>query len=592
MTRTETKSLTTQNKINWQQLQPQLNLAINPVNDVVSDYAHPMDLQPRLMSAIHQFCQQRQGSPFMIINAEESYEHLSLIAETVQSCLPKLSSVVGYSYTISENIVSCSPALSKSDNFAAKDRCGFEEWINGEQLFGGLRQYQQQYTLFPGLVHHLNGGILLLSGRTLLRQPLLWQRLKQIITQKRFKWLSPDEKQPFALHIPDMSINLKLIIVTDYYGLAEFQEMEPELISSILYAEFEQELLIRDDNDFSIWIRHLKYYTDQFQLTGINENANQELLLQATRYTGDQWLLPLSPSWIKQLISTTSYYKQNENELSGDMFREAYNKKQWRENYLQTCSLNEILHKQINIETEGQQIGIINGLSVLEYPGHPKTFGEVSRISCVVYMGDNEITDIDRKVELAGNLHSKGMMIMQAFIASELATEHQLPFSASLVFEQSYSEIDGDSASLAELCVLLSSLAQCPINQNIAVTGSVDQKGHIQPVGGINEKIEAFFDLCYKRQLTGEQGVIIPYANMRHLSLRQDIVNAVKQNEFHIWYAHHVSDIPPILMNIEYHSTEGDSLMGMIKERINYVLQENKHAFSFLSRVLNWFGHN
>lgn len=592
MTRTETKSLSAQNKINWQQLQPQLNQATYSVNGALSESAHPMDLQPRLMSAVRQFCQQQQGSPFMIINAEESYEHLSLIAKIVQSCQPNLSSVIGCRYTINENIVSCTPALSEKDNFAAKERCGYEQWINAEQLFGGVRQYQQQYTLFPGLVHHLNGGILLLSGRTLLRQPLIWLRLKQIITENCFKWLSPDEKQPLALHIPDMSINLKLIIVTDYYGLAEFQEMEPQLISSMLYGEFEPELLIKNNNDFSIWLRHLTYYTDQYQLPKISENANRELLLQATRYTGDQWLLPLSPSWIKQLISTAFYYKKNEKELSSEMFRQAYTEKQWRENYLQTCSLNEILNKQINIETEGQQIGVINGLSVLEYPGHPKSFGEVSRISCVVYMGDNEITDIDRKAELAGNIHTKGMMIMQAFIASELATEHQLPFSASLVFEQSYSEIDGDSASLAELCALMSALAQCPINQNIAVTGSVDQKGYIQPVGGVNEKIEAFFDLCHHRQLTGEQGVIIPYANMRHLSLRQDIVNAVKQNKFTIWCARHVADIPPILMNIEYRSTEGDSLMLMIKERINYVLQENKHTNSFLSRLLNWFVRN
>lgn len=591
MTRTETKLLSTQNKINWQQLQPQLEQTIYSANDVLSNCAHPMDLQPRLMSAIQQFSQQ-QGSSFMIINAEESYEHLSLIAETVESNLPNLPSVIGCCYTINENIVSCTPALSKSDNFAAKEHCGFEEWINAEQLFGGLRQYQQQYTLFPGLVHHLNGGVLLLSGRALLRQPLIWLRLKQIIIQKRFKWFSPDEKQPLALHIPDMPINLKLIIVTDYYGLAEFQEMEPELIRTMMYGEFEPELLIKNNNDFSIWLRHLNYYTNQFQLTGINENADKELLFQATRHTGDQGLLPLSPSWIKQLISTASFYKQNENELSAEMLRKAYTEKQWRESYLQTCSLNEILNKQINIETEGQQIGIINGLSVLDYPGHPKPFGEVSRISCVVYMGDNEITDIDRKVELAGNLHSKGMMIMQAFIASEFATEHQLPFSASLVFEQSYSEVDGDSASLAELCVLMSSLAQCPINQNIAVTGSVDQKGYVQPVGGVNEKIEAFFDLCHNRQLSGMQGVIIPYANIRHLSLQQEVVNAVRQNKFHIWSARHISDIPPILMNIDYNSTEGDSLMLMIKERINYILQENKYTCSFLSRLLNLFRHN
>ncbi len=592
MTRPDLESLLIQNKLTWQQLQSQLNRPTLQANVIASECINPMDLQPRLMSAIRQFCRQRQSSPFMIINAQESDDYLSLITEAVRSCQLPSPEIVGYHYTINEKSVSCVPASSKLDNFAAKKRCSCEEWVNAEQLFGGLRQYKQEYSLYPGLIHELNGGILILSGRTLLSQPSLWFRLKQIITQSSFKWLSPDEKQPLPLYIPDMPISLKLIIVTDYYGLAEFQEIEPELINSILYGEFESELIAKNDTDFALWLNHLNYYTEQLQLVSINNNADRELLLQATRFSGDQFYLPLSPSWIKQLLNSASYYQQDENELSGEMFRQAAVEKQWRENYLQTCSLNEILNNQIYINTEGKRIGIINGLSVLEYPGHPRSFGEVSRISCVVYMGDNEVTDIDRKVDLAGNLHAKGMMIMQAFIASELATEHQLPFSASLTFEQSYSEVDGDSASLAELCVLMSALAQCPINQQIAVTGSVDQNGYVQPVGGVNEKIEAFFDICDNRGLTGAQGVIIPDANRRHLSLRQDVVDAVKQNKFHIWAVRHISEVSPIVMNIKYRSTDSNSLICMIKERIDSLLQENKHTPSLMFRLFNWFSRS
>ncbi|ESF30287.1 protease La-like protein, partial [Salmonella enterica subsp. enterica serovar Tennessee str. TXSC_TXSC08-21] len=165
-------------------------------------------------------------------------------------------------------------------------------------------------------------------------------------------------------------------------------------------------------------------------------------------------------------------------------------RREWREGFLAERMQDEILQEQILIETEGERVGQINALSVIEFPGHPRAFGEPSRISCVVHIGDGEFNDIERKAELGGNIHAKGMMIMQAFLMSELQLEQQIPFSASLTFEQSYSEVDGDSASMAELCALISALANVPVNQNIAITGSVDQFGRAQPVGGLNEKLK------------------------------------------------------------------------------------------------------
>ncbi|MEG2042983.1 MAG: S16 family serine protease, partial [Hafnia sp.] len=174
--------------------------------------------------------------------------------------------------------------------------------------------------------------------------------------------------------------------------------------------------------------------------------------------------------------------------------------------------------------------------------GHPLMFGEPSRITCAVHLGDGEFTDVERKAELGGNLHAKGMMIMQAFLISELDLEQQLPFSASIVFEQSYGEVDGDSASLAELCALISALSLAPINQQIAVTGSVDQFGHVQPIGGVNEKIEGFFEACQRRGLTGTQGVIIPATNVRHLCLNAEVIEAVKAGTFHLWAVENAED--------------------------------------------------
>ena len=251
---------------------------------------------------------------------------------------------------------------------------------------------------------------------------------------------------------------------------------------------------------------------------------------------------------------------------------------------------DEILQEQILIETEGERIGQINALSVIEFPGHPRAFGEPSRISCVVHIGDGEFTDIERKAELGGNIHAKGMMIMQAFLMSELQLEQQIPFSASLTFEQSYSEVDGDSASMAELCALISALADVPVNQSIAITGSVDQFGRAQPVGGLNEKIEGFFAICQQRELTGKQGVIIPTANVRHLSLHSELVKAVEEDKFTIWAVDDVTDALPLLLNLVWDGEGQTTLMQTIQERIAQASQqEGRHRFPWPLRWLNWF---
>lgn len=236
--------------------------------------------------------------------------------------------------------------------------------------------------------------------------------------------------------------------------------------------------------------------------------------------------------------------------FSGEQLNLMLQQREWREGFLAERMQDEILQEQILIETEGERIGQINALSVIEFPGHPRAFGEPSRISCVVHIGDGEFTDIERKAELGGNIHAKGMMIMQAFLMSELQLEQQIPFSASLTFEQSYSEVDGDSASMAELCALISALADVPVNQSIAITGSVDQFGRAQPVGGLNEKIEGFFAICQQRELTGKQGVIIPTANVRHLSLHSELVKAVEEDKFTIWAVDDVTDALPLLLNL------------------------------------------
>lgn len=350
--------------------------------------------------------------------------------------------------------------------------------------------------------------MLILSLRTLLTQPLLWMRLKQCVTTGRFQWFAPDESRPLPQSIPDMPLQLKILLVSDREGLADFQEMEPELYESALYGEFEVDMPLVDSDDMQRWCALVSTLAAKQQLPAITPDAWPSLVRCAVRYSGDQNLLPLNPVVLGRMLREAALYADPH--LNADALRQAQEARLWRESYLSERMHDEIEVGQLLIDTEGAAIGQINGLSVLEYPGHPLLFGEPSRISCVVYQGDGEFTDVERKAELGGNLHAKGMMIMQAFLISELELDQQLPFSASLVFEQSYGEVDGDSASLAELCALISALAMVPINQQIAVTGSVDQFGHVQPIGGVNEKIEGFFEACQRRELTGKQGLSSP----------------------------------------------------------------------------------
>lgn len=321
-------------------------------------------------------------------------------------------------------------------------------------------------------------------------------------------------------------------------------------------------------------------------LPGLAADAWPLLIQEGARYTGDQEIMPLCPLWISRQLREAAPFTSDA-VINAEQLRTMLTQRQWREGFLAERMQDEILLEQILIETEGECIGQINALSVIDFPGHPRPFGEPSRISCVVHIGDGEFTDVERKAELGGNIHAKGMMLMQAFLMAELDLDQQIPFSASLTFEQSYSEVDGDSASMAELCALISALANVPINQSIAMTGSVDQFGRAQPIGGLNEKIEGFFAICAQRGLTGKQGVIIPSANVRHLSLATEVQEAVEAGEFSIWAIDDVTDALPLLTQLNWDG-EGQTLLQTIQERIAQATQqEPRYRYPWPLRWLN-----
>jgi predicted ATP-dependent protease len=228
----------------------------------------------------------------------------------------------------------------------------------------------------------------------------------------------------------------------------------------------------------------------------------------------------------------------------------------------------EVVRGTYRVETSGSAIGQMNGLSVISLGVF--AFGRASRITARVRLGRGEVTDIEREVELGGPIHSKGVLILSGFLGGRFGRDYPLSLAASLVFEQSYGGIDGDSASMAELCTLLSALAEAPIKQGLAMTGSVDQSGRSQAIGGVNEKIEGYFDLCSDRGLTGEQGVIIPATNVKHLMLRGDIVEAVRAKTFHIHAIENVDQAIELLTGVPAGKAGPDGLYpaGTINQRV------------------------
>ncbi|CAM3327603.1 Lon protease family protein [Yersinia entomophaga] len=579
----------TNNRLEWQSLLP--NTTPYEALFATATQLAPVSFaayQPRLENGLTLFCHPLSKPRFMLIKAQESSDYLNLLSQAINELLAnETPTLAGGDYLVHGHQVSWQPAQHGNEAFAAKSTCLCQEWIEPEQLFGCVRIHKDTVSLQPGLVHQANGGVLILSVRSLLAQPLMWLRLKQMVTQQRFEWLSPDETKPLPLHIPSMPLDLRLVLVGDRLGLGDFHDMEPELGELAIYGEFEAELPLLDEEGMALWCGYINGLVQQNNLPPLSADAWPVLFKQAIRHSGDQGSLPLCPQWLTRQLAEAAMYAE-EDEITGNSLDVAANNRDWRQNYLAERMQDEIELGQILIDTEGAVVGQINGLSVLEYPGHPRAFGEPARISCVAHMGDGEFVDVERKAELGGNLHAKGMMIMQAFLNAELELDQPMPFSASIVFEQSYGEVDGDSASLAELCALISALSQQPINQQIAVTGSVDQFGNVQPIGGVNEKIEGFFEVCQRRGLTASQGVILPSANVRHLCLHPSVVEAVQNGQFHLWAVDSVTEALPLLTGLPYADEQQTSLLGIIQERIAQMNPQDRRR-PWPLRWLNWF---
>lgn len=391
----------------------------------------------------------------------------------------------------------------------------------------------------PGALHKANGGYLLLDAHRLFTQPLAWEALKRALQAREVKTESLGQMMSListvSLEPEPFRLDVKVVIFGERWVYHVLDGMDPEFRALFkVAADFDEEIPRTPENDLKT-ARLVATAVRKGSMRPFDRGAVARVVERRARLAGDSERLSAHLGSLVDLLRESDYWAgvAGRDLVTAEDVVRAVEAEDRRMGRVRERLLDETLRGTLRIETDGERVGEVNGLSVLSM-GH-YAFGRPTRISCRVRMGKGEVVDVEREVDLSGPIHSKGVMILSGFLSARYAQDHPLSLSATLTFEQSYGAIDGDSASSTELYAILSALADAPIRQGIAVTGSVDQHGRVQPIGGANEKIEGFFDLCSKRGLSGRQGCLIPKANVKHLMLRHDVVEAVRKGRFHVW---------------------------------------------------------
>ena len=441
----------------------------------------------------------------------------------------------------------------------------------------------------PGALHTANGGFLLIDIRKLFMQPIVWEELKRALFSSEIRIQDLSEALGFAstatLQPQPIPLDVKVVLLGDptlYYLLSWIDPDFAELFK--VAADFDDQVPRNRDNTarYGQLVANIAQRQD---LRPLNKQALARVIERAARLANDSQRLTLRMRAISDLLYEADYWAEQSGheEISAEDITKAIDAQIHRADRIRERSHEQILREVMLIDTDGEAIGQVNGLSVLQLGEF--AFGKPSRITARVRLGRGEVLDIEREIELGGPLHSKGVLILSGFLGARFARRHPLALSASLVFEQSYGGVDGDSASSAELYALLSALSGLPIRQSLAVTGSVNQHGQIQAIGGVNEKIEGFFDICNARGLTGNQGVLIPASNVKHLMLRQDVVDAASAGKFHIYPVDVIDQGIELLTGLAAGETDehGQFPPETVNGRVQATLlefAESRHAFA------------
>jgi predicted ATP-dependent protease len=455
-------------------------------------------------------------------------------------------------------------------------------------LFGG---YLSDHTMLKaGALNRANGGYVLLSINDVLMNPGVWPALKRAIKNKEVRIEDPFEQfgliAPQGLRPEPMPIKLKVILTGDamlYQMLSMYDEDFWEIFK--VKADFDSEIENTKDNMLA-YAAFLSGCCDECEVRHFDPSGVAKVIEYSARMVADQERLSSRFAHIKDWIQEANYWAVQDHAefISASHVQKAMDERLFRHNLIDERIRDLINRGTIMIDAEGEVVGQVNGLSV--YSLGDIAFGRPSRITAKTFLGRGGVINIERESQLSGPIHNKGVMILSGYLGWKYAQDKPLSLSASLCFEQSYEGVEGDSASSTELYAILSSLSDVPIKQGIAVTGSVNQKGEIQPIGGVNQKIEGFFKVCQAKGLNGNQGVLIPQQNLRNLMLREEVVDAVKQGQFHIYSATTIDEGIEVLTGTPAGERQKDGTYP--EATVNHLV--DKHLKDMAERLKGFYG--
>jgi len=433
-----------------------------------------------------------------------------------------------------------------------EDNPNYANLVGAVEHTAHLGALQTDFTLIkPGALHKANGGYLILDAIKLLTKPYVWDGLKRALFSQKIKIQSLGQiyslVSTVSLEPEPIPLNIKVVLIGDrllYYLLHAYDPEFKQLFK--VAADFDDRLARTDENQ-QIYAQLIATLLRQDKLRPFDRSAVARVIEHGARVADDAEKLTTYLLSISDLLREADHFASLSDNpvVHREDVQQAIDAQIYRSSRIREHLQEEIVRGTLLIDTDGAKVGQMNGLAVMELGD--SRFATPSRITATVRLGSGEVIDIERETELGGAIHSKGVFILSSFLGERYAQLRPLALSASLVFEQSYGMIEGDSASMAELCCLLSSLAGIPIKQNIAMTGSVNQRGEAQAIGGVNEKIEGFFDVCNQRGLTNDQAVLIPSANVKHLMLREDIVSACHDGKFAVYAYNNVDEAMEVL---------------------------------------------
>lgn len=439
-----------------------------------------------------------------------------------------------------------------------------------------------------GALHRANGGYLVIDAGKVLLQPFSWDALKRALKARQINIQSLAQAysviSTVTLDPEPIPLDLKVVLVGEPYLYYLLQALDPEFDELFkIAADFESDMERSDENVHRL-ARVIATIARREGLKPLDRDAVARAIEESGRHAGDSEMLSTRIRRLADIVREAHYWtdRSGNKAIGLSEIEQAIAGLDHRSGRIRDRLRREILRGTVMIDTADEQTGQVNGLAVAQIGDRP--FGHPCRITARISLGSGKVIDIEREVELGGPIHSKGVLILANYLSSTYVTDRPLSLSASLVFEQSYSGVEGDSASAAELCALLSALGQIPIRQSLAITGSVNQHGQIQAIGGANEKIEGFFDICKARGLTGDQGVVIPASNVKHLMLNAEVRSAAADNKFGIYPVHTIDDCMEVLTGLEAGSRddEGDFPAGSVNQLVTarlVDLADKRHAF-------------